>query len=75
MTVKQEVNVDVKQKWWGWHKLNPHFYEMFERFALTLISNGHSNSSAWLVVNRSLTTPDCFTTITQTMTGFLGLRN
>ena len=52
MTVKQEVNVDVKQKWWGWHKLNPHFYEMFERFALTLISNGHSNSSAWLIVNR-----------------------
>lgn len=44
--------MNVKQKWWGWHKENPHFYEMFERFALALISNGHSNSSAWLVVNR-----------------------
>lgn len=44
--------MNVKQKWWGWHKDNPHFYEMFERFAMALISKGHSHSSAWLVVNR-----------------------
>lgn len=43
---------ETKLKWWGWHKANPHVYDMFERFALDAIQQGHTHLSAWLIVNR-----------------------
>jgi hypothetical protein len=42
----------VKQKWWAWHKENPHVYELFKRFTHEAISRGHRNLSAWLIINR-----------------------
>ena len=42
----------VKQKWWAWHKENPHVYALFKRFTLQAISAGHKNLSAWLIINR-----------------------
>ena len=35
-----------KQKWWQWHKQNPHVYELFVKFTF------HKRCSAWLIVNR-----------------------
>jgi hypothetical protein len=43
---------DLKQRWWDWHKKNPHVWKLFEKFTLMAISKGHRNLSAWLVVNR-----------------------
>jgi hypothetical protein len=43
---------DLKQRWWAWHKKNPHVWKLFEKFTLMAISKGHRNLSAWLVVNR-----------------------
>jgi hypothetical protein len=43
---------DLKQRWWAWHKKNPHVWKLFEKFTLMAISKGHKNLSAWLVVNR-----------------------
>ncbi|CAB4122273.1 hypothetical protein UFOVP36_7 [uncultured Caudovirales phage] len=42
----------VKQRWWLFHKANPHVYELFERFTFEAISRGHKSLSAWLLVNR-----------------------
>tara|TARA_R110001632_G_scaffold26828_2_gene72278 strand:+ start:1159 stop:1434 length:276 start_codon:yes stop_codon:yes gene_type:complete len=44
--------MNTKQKWWAWHKDNPHVWGLFERFTLEAIGAGLSNSSAWLIVNR-----------------------
>jgi hypothetical protein len=44
--------ITVKQKWWAWHKENPHVYALFKRFTLQAISAGHKNLSAWLIINR-----------------------
>ena len=42
----------AKQKWWEWHHKNPHVWDLFEKFTLQAINNGHKHCSAWLVVNR-----------------------
>ena len=42
----------MKEKWWKFHKENPHVYEMFERFALELIRRGVKHTSHWLLLNR-----------------------
>jgi len=41
-----------KQRWWAWHKKNPHVYRLFERFTHEAIARGHKHLSAWLIVNR-----------------------
>jgi len=46
------VAEDLKEKWWAWHKKNPEFYELFERFTFQAIGRGHRRLSAWLIVNR-----------------------
>jgi len=43
---------DLKNKWWDWHKKNPHVYRLFEEFTFRAIEKGHRRLSAWLVVNR-----------------------
>ena len=43
---------DLKEKWWAWHKQNPEFYKLFERFTFQAIERGHTRLSAWLIVNR-----------------------
>ena len=43
---------NLKEKWWAWHKQNPEFYKLFERFTFQAIERGHSRLSAWLIVNR-----------------------
>jgi len=35
----------LKQKWWIYHKKNPHVYELVERFTLEIISHGFRNYS------------------------------
>lgn len=42
----------LKYRWWEWHKANPEFYELFEKFTLEAIDKGHTRLSAWLIVNR-----------------------
>lgn len=42
----------LKEKWWKWHKQNPHVYKLFERFTLQAIHKGHKRLSPWLIVNR-----------------------
>ena len=42
----------LKQKWWNWHRENPHVYALFERFTFEAIRLGHKRLSAWLIVNR-----------------------
>lgn len=44
--------MNQKQRWWVWHKENPHVYRMFERFTFEAIKAGHKSLSAWLIVNR-----------------------
>tara|TARA_R110000787_G_scaffold89941_1_gene190389 strand:- start:160 stop:471 length:312 start_codon:yes stop_codon:yes gene_type:complete len=44
--------INLKQKWWNWHKENPEFYSMFEDFTFQAINRGHKRLSAWLIVNR-----------------------
>ncbi len=45
-------SLSIKQKWWAWHKNNPHVYELFKRFTNEAIARGHVNLSAWLIINR-----------------------
>ena len=42
----------LKEKWWEWHKDNPHVWKLFEKFSLIAIAAGHQKCSAWLIVNR-----------------------
>lgn len=42
----------LKEKWWAWHRKNPHVYELFERFTMQAINKGRAKLSAWLIVNR-----------------------
>jgi|TARA_B110000285_G_scaffold160910_1_gene179735 hypothetical protein len=44
--------MSTKERWWGWHKENPHVYQMFSSFTKTAIDAGLPHSSAWLIVNR-----------------------
>ena len=36
----------IKQKWWQFHKDNPHIYELFCKFTWEVINAGHENYSA-----------------------------
>ena len=47
-----DTHESLKEKWWVWHKENPHVYELFERFTMDAIRRGHKRLSAWLIVNR-----------------------
>jgi len=38
--------------WLRWHKKNPDFFWLFERFTADAISRGHKNLSGWLITNR-----------------------
>ena len=40
------------RKWLKWHRLNPEFYRLFEKYSLQALSNGHLNLSGWLIANR-----------------------
>lgn len=41
-----------KRKFLEFHNDNPHVYELFKRFSVEAIKNGHKRLSAWLIVNR-----------------------
>ena len=41
-----------KRKFQEFHAENPHVYELFKRFSIEAIKNGHKRLSAWLIVNR-----------------------
>jgi hypothetical protein len=43
---------DIKQKWWDWHKKNPHIWLEFQEQTHELIKSGVKKSSAWLVINK-----------------------
>tara|TARA_S200000501_G_C20379233_1_gene549739 strand:+ start:156 stop:449 length:294 start_codon:yes stop_codon:yes gene_type:complete len=45
-------SVQLKRKWWQWHKQNPHIYQAFEEYSLYAISRGKQKLSAWLIINR-----------------------
>ena len=40
------------RKWLKWHRSNPEFYRLFERYSLQAISRGHLRLSGWLIANR-----------------------
>ena len=44
--------MNTKQKWWAWHKDNPHVFELFCDFTSELINAGHKNYSAKGVFER-----------------------
>ena len=35
-----------------YHKLNPHIYVLFDKFAKRLLENGYKTASPWLIMNR-----------------------
>lgn len=41
-----------REEWQKWHRQNPEFYRMFEKFTFEAIKRGHRNLSPWLIVNR-----------------------
>src|SRR5210317_948462 len=42
----------LKEKWWQFHKQNPHVYELFEQFTFQVINAGFENYSANAVFER-----------------------
>jgi hypothetical protein len=40
------------REWFRWHKENPEFFILFERFTAEAINRGHKNLSGWLIANR-----------------------
>lgn len=46
------TDLSLKQRWWNWHKANPHIWELFERFTEEAIGRGATRLSGWLIVNR-----------------------
>lgn len=42
----------LRDNWIAWNRRNPHFYPLFERFALEAIESGARKSGAWLIVQR-----------------------
>ncbi len=44
--------ISKKERWWAWHRKNPHVYDLFERFTFRAIDSGRSNLSHWWVMNR-----------------------
>ena len=41
-----------KERWWDWHKANPHVWHLFERFAYEAVNKGRKRISHWLIINR-----------------------
>jgi hypothetical protein len=41
-----------KERWWEWHKANPHVWQLFERFAYEAVNKGRKRISHWLIINR-----------------------
>jgi len=42
----------LKEKWWEFHKENPHVYELFEKFTFQTIEAGFENYSANAIFER-----------------------
>jgi len=40
------------RRWFRWHKDNPEFYRLFERFTFEAANRGHKRLSGWLIANR-----------------------
>jgi len=40
------------RRWLRWHKENPDFYHLFERFTFEAVNRGHKRLSGWLIANR-----------------------
>lgn len=43
---------ELGKKWLIWHKTNPAFFDLFERFAMEAINKGHTRLGGWLIANR-----------------------
>ena len=43
---------ELGKKWLVWHKQNPVFFDLFEKFAFQAINKGHKRLSGWLLANR-----------------------
>lgn len=41
-----------KQKWWAWHKENPHVWDLFQRFTFEAINAGYDHYSTNSVIER-----------------------
>ncbi len=46
------MSKSLKEKWWEFHKENPHVYELFEKFTFQAIDVGFNNYSANAVFER-----------------------
>lgn len=44
--------MSTREEWQKWHRQNPEFYRMFEKFTFDAINKGHKKLSPWLIVNR-----------------------
>lgn len=40
------------RRWYRWHKDNPDFFPLFERFTFEAVNRGHKRLSGWLIANR-----------------------
>lgn len=45
-------DIELKAKWWAWHKANPDVWRLFERFTFEAVERGASRLSGWLIINR-----------------------
>jgi len=43
---------EIGKRWLQWHRANPEFYALFERFCFEAIERGKTRLSGWLVANR-----------------------
>ena len=48
----QEELQERKEKWWGWHKANPHVWQKFEEYTFQAINSGRKKYSQWAIINR-----------------------
>lgn len=49
---KEMMQSTLGKKWFVWHRENPAFYELFEKFTNEAIDMGHTQLSGWLIINR-----------------------
>lgn len=50
--MEEKFMTKLEVKYRNWIKLNPHVFELFERYTLIATARGAKRLSAWLVVNR-----------------------
>jgi hypothetical protein len=43
---------DLKHAWWKWHKQNPEFWELFEKYTYAVIDAGYEHYSVQSIVER-----------------------